>query len=370
MQDDWLALRLLPTGIRLEIASLGLSARFQHDGVWCTARLDGNFYRRCVDGRVNINNRLQPHVGADTVQTQLVAMLTSRSVHDALVNKTDGLLWLEKITTISASHFDDLEHRFKQRFAEGVPVLPPDRYRDYVVPITTGCPNRRCTFCGFYRGRPFRRLIKDDTEWPSVVNQILPEITRLQGAGRTGLFLGSANALALPGDSLLSWLKTLTDYFGVLPDGIACFADADYISAQNRQLLGDFSRQGLAFVVLGLETGSPTLRGSLNKKADVGATIDMVRALHREGIHVGLTILTGGFAEYDFAEHLLKTVAVIQSMSLTPNDRVYVSPWFADNARVPSAQAMEEMTLMSRALKQVTAARVTGYSAHNFFYFA
>ena len=43
-----------------------------------------------------------------------------------------------------------------------IPILPPDQYLALVVQATEGCSWNKCTFCAFYKDRPFH--IKHEAE--------------------------------------------------------------------------------------------------------------------------------------------------------------------------------------------------------------
>ncbi len=366
LQCNTVNYRILPSGFKIESEEYGFSARFNGDGAWCTARLDGNFYRRCVDGRVLRNSELSSDIAAQSVQDRLSEVILRLSC-----DREDAVLQgaLNSIVSSSRKDFSRLRGLYDVVYPEGVPVLPPDRYRDYVVPLTLGCPNGRCSFCAFYRDRPFR-VFSQGLESPQNLNSHLERVKVLVGESRDGVFLGSANALAAPEHYIRAMLLAVPHHFGDLPRGVACFADADHISRRNREALPLFAGLGVQLVVLGLETGSSLLRGKLNKKADTRATCQLVKALQTAGISVGLTVLTGFLASDDFDEHLAGTLSLIEGLALQTNDKVYVSPWFGDGADHPGLRAITEMEAMKSALRRVTCARVTGYSSNNFYYFS
>ncbi len=50
--DQTLFTRTLPAGAKFKRTDVGVSLRRGVDGMWCSQRLGGDLYRRCVDGTV------------------------------------------------------------------------------------------------------------------------------------------------------------------------------------------------------------------------------------------------------------------------------------------------------------------------------
>ena len=370
MYSRELVIRTLPTGFKIEKPDVGFSARFTHSGHWCTARIKGSFYRRCIDGVVLVNNCPDSTVDPRMIQKQLQLVCSELLANPE--REISGTKEIQIVLSADSDFFIGAVQLYRRIFPEGVPVLPPDRYGDFVIPVTTGCPNGRCTFCAFYRNRPLQLIQIEGhrTTGDDSYNVYFSEIRQLLGNGRSGLFLGSANALALPPKILTTYLRQIKRHLSCFSKGIACFGDADHISDRAKKELTSYAKLGLQFVVLGLETGSAQLRGTLNKQADTIKTVALVANLQQVGIAVGLTVLTGFIPHDHFEQHLAETVAAIETMKLSPKDRVYVSPWFAYGQGVPNERAVHEMKIMAVELRRITNAKVVGYCSNNFFYFA
>ena len=95
------------------------------------------------------------------------------------------------------------------RFAEvyrPVSILPPDQYLALVLQATEGCSYNRCTFCNFYRDRPFR--VKTPEELPAHIAAVRAFFGPALGLRKT-LFLADANALVAPMSRLRAWLDVI-----------------------------------------------------------------------------------------------------------------------------------------------------------------
>jgi radical SAM superfamily enzyme YgiQ (UPF0313 family) len=104
-----------------------------------------------------------------------------------------------------------------------VGILPPDQYMAVVLQATEGCSFNTCTFCDFYRDRPFR--IKQ----PDAFRQHCEAVRDYLGEGlklRRTIFLGDANALVIPMPRLLPLLDIVHQTYDVEAlGGIYAFLD-------------------------------------------------------------------------------------------------------------------------------------------------
>jgi radical SAM superfamily enzyme YgiQ (UPF0313 family) len=98
--------------------------------------------------------------------------------------------WIERF---SEFHQEDA-NRFRSIY-QHIPILPPDAYQSLYVQVSVGCPWNRCLFCSFYRDRDYRVLNDDE-----LMQHLSSVRSYWEGAlgGRTGVFIGDANATAVP----------------------------------------------------------------------------------------------------------------------------------------------------------------------------
>ena len=98
-----------------------------------------------------------------------------------------------------------------RRFGEiyrPVSILPPDQYLALVVQATEGCSYNQCTFCDFYRDRPFR--VKSADELRAHIAAVQAFFGPALGL-RKSLFLADANALVVPMPRLRAWLDVIAE---------------------------------------------------------------------------------------------------------------------------------------------------------------
>ncbi|HEY8497706.1 MAG TPA: radical SAM protein [Limnochordales bacterium] len=200
-------------------------------------------------------------------------------------------------------------------------ILPPDQYLSVVVQLTSGCWYNRCTFCTFYRDRPF------EVRPLPAFRRHLEEVRAFFGRGlarRHTVFLGDANALVLPAPRLAAYLEAVAE---ALPDRpVYGFLDA---FSGRRKTAADWAalaRLGLAGVYIGLESGSDRLLRWLEKPGQAADAVATVRALKEAGVAVGVILLVGAGGRAFADEHVRASIEAVNAMGLGPGDRLYLSP--------------------------------------------
>ncbi|MDF1562737.1 MAG: hypothetical protein P1V51_06820 [Deltaproteobacteria bacterium] len=387
-------LREVAGGIKLELAP-ARSLRLDAEGRWITARIGPWMLRRRVDGGIvfaRSDASLTGQTGGDIVARDappdsswhrvvatLAASLRARLRHAApeaieeppgvpaegrtrRLARADALL--ARAEALGPPEFLALSREFDRVYAEPVPILPPDRYRDLVVLPATGCPHADCTFCAWYQDATFRAF-----DGPTLETH-LDRLEAFFGEGlraRDGLFLGSASAFSVSDERLLLLLERVEARFGAFPRGAAGFLDPHHAPGRDEAAWRSLRQAGVALVVVGLETAHAPLRERLGKPGDLSELGRNVQALRQAGIAAGITVLTGASRPEEEEAHRRETVAYLASLGLTRRDRVYLSPW--DRAPDPAA-ALREAEAIGRALGQVSPVTRSTYALNRYRFYA
>ncbi len=214
------------------------------------------------------------------------------------------------------------------RFAEvyrPVSILPPDQYLALVLQATEGCSYNRCTFCDFYRGRPFR--VKGPDELRAHVAAVREFFGPAIGL-RKSLFLADANALMAPMPRLRAWLDVIAET-RILPAGagIYSFIDAFDVHRKSADEWAELAGRGLRRVYIGMETGDSTLLRWLHKPGTVADVIEAVVLLKSAGIAASVIIMTGIGGDRHADAHVAGAIAALNAMPLGAGDIVYFSPF-------------------------------------------
>jgi radical SAM superfamily enzyme YgiQ (UPF0313 family) len=257
-----------------------------------------------------------------------------------------------------AAWFADEARRAAALYPEGIPILPPHRYRDVVVDPARGCPNGGCTFCAFYKDRPFEVL--DDAAFRAHLDAVRAHFGRALDAV-DGVFLGSASAASIPDPVLLRRLADVAAAPGLR--GVAAFLDPDHAPRRDAARWTALRAAGLGDVTVGLETGLAPLRAEVGKSADVPRFVADIAAMKAAGLKVAVTVLLGLGGPARAEAHRDATVATLAAMPLDAKDLVYLSPL---RGSMPPDALAAEVRLLRAALVGRTRARATPYPAEAF----
>ena len=222
-----------------------------------------------------------------------------------------------------------------------VAVLPPDQYNALLLQATEGCAYSGCLFCELYRGEFYGQ------KTPEQFEEHVTAAVAFHGEGlraRRSIFLGEANALALPQATLLESFRILNEHFELprpeqehVPaswwlgsrtrfDGVSAFLDAFSGVQHTTTEFSALNELGLRRVYIGMETGSNALLRWLCKPATAEKVCRSVHVLNEANIAVGVIVLLGpGGHQFDLA-HSQATVELLNEMQLSAGDYIYFSP--------------------------------------------
>jgi hypothetical protein len=219
-----------------------------------------------------------------------------------------------------------------RRFAQvyrPVSILPPDQYLALVLQATEGCSYNRCTFCDFYRDRPFR--VKSGDELRAHIAAVRAFFGPAIGL-RKSLFLADANALVVPMPRLRAWLDVIAEERLLTPHaGIFSFMDAFDVHRKTPDEWAELAARGLRRVYIGMETGDEGLLRWLRKPGTVADVRDAVGLLKGAGVAVSVIIMTGIGGDCYAQAHVCGTIAALNAMPLGAGDIIYFSPFVAQS---------------------------------------
>ena len=136
------------------------------------------------------------------------------SALDDLLHVIDRAAQFDSATAQSdAARFAEVYSANSARSAGSNPIgiLPPDQYLALVLQATTGCSFNTCTFCDLYQ-QPFH--IKTPAEFRQHLRDVRDYLGDSLLLRQRSIFLGAANALAIPLPRLLPLFEIIADEFG------------------------------------------------------------------------------------------------------------------------------------------------------------
>ena len=217
--------------------------------------------------------------------------------------------------------------RFAQVYRP-IGILPPDQYLSVVLQATEGCSFGTCTFCDLYRDG-YR--VKTAEEFGSHVRQALNYLGDSIQLRRRSIFLGSANALAVPMPRLVELFEAIQRGVPKPVPPVRAFVDA---FTGVRKEAADYRRLrdlGLGRVYVGLESGHDPLLAFVRKPGTSAQAVDMARAVKAAGVAVGAIVMIGLGGRDFSAGHEADTAAAVNAMDLGEGDILY----FSDLVEVP-----------------------------------
>lgn len=326
---------------------------FDYEGRLIGAYLDGRNYRRSLANQIlekangataGLSSRVRQYLDKQTVQLlEIRAYEFAQTLAEQI--KPDDALAEARAALERVNHYSyaalERERLAYEKIYKPVTILPPDQYLALYLQATEGCTFNACSFCGFYRDRHFRVKSLDE------FRQHILSVRGFFGGGlslRRSIFLGDANALMIPQQSLVAMFDEINEQFSILPrepsrdeehewqathpiyfNGIYSFIDAFSTRRKTVQDFQELGKRGLRRVYLGLESGDPELLHFMGKPHTVQDVEQLVNHLKCAGIAVGLVILVGAGGDRYQDAHISGTVNLINTLPLDQHDLIYFS---------------------------------------------
>jgi hypothetical protein len=201
-------------------------------------------------------------------------------------------------------------------------ILPPDQYLSVVVQATSGCSFGTCTFCDLYHAAY-------EVKTPAQFSRHLADVRDYLGASLAlrgqSVFLGAANALAVPMPRLIELLGVLRDAFADAPRAVHAFVDGFTGARKDAASYRQLAVLGLARVYIGLESGHDPLLAFVRKPGTSAQAVETVRAIKAAGVSAGVIVMIGLGGHRFAAGHIADTAAALNAMGLGRGDLIYFS---------------------------------------------
>ena len=203
-------------------------------------------------------------------------------------------------------------------------LRPPSEHASYYLPLTSGCSNNTCTFCGYY----FTTLSLRDLEevkqeidamslymnhgiWmqgqPDIVYAILQDWD-----GRR-VFLQDGDALVYPYPKLLEALQYLNKKFPNL-ERIASYATPQDILRRSVAELKTLREQKLGILYMGIESGDDEVLKRVKKNVTHDEMVEAGRKVKEAGILLSVTVILGLGGIKGSARHVSETARILTEM--------------------------------------------------------
>jgi len=200
-------------------------------------------------------------------------------------------------------------------------IRPPSEWKSYFLPLTSGCSNNTCTFCGYYGSK---LQIRDVDDIKSEIDAValytqrgirLPSVSKVvyavaQRWDGKRIFFQDGDALVYPFLKLREVLQYLNEKLpGV--ERIGTYATPQDILRRNSNELKELRQLNLGIFYTGLETGDNELLQKIGKGASSHQIIEAGKKVKEAGISFSVTVILGLGGIEGSKKHALDTARIL-----------------------------------------------------------
>ncbi|MFC2007125.1 radical SAM protein [Chloroflexota bacterium] len=183
-------------------------------------------------------------------------------------------------------------------------IRPPSEANSFLLPVTIGCSNNTCTFCGTYNSIEFRiRKLED-------IKRDIDNVARNHSRSVSRVFLENGDAIIAPQYMLVEVLRYLNDSFPEL-DRIGTYATPGAALVKSIDELRELNELGLKIAYMGVETGDPELLQKIKKGATYDQIVEAGSKLKQAGITTSVTVILGLGGVEGSESHALATGRIL-----------------------------------------------------------
>jgi len=245
-------------------------------------------------------------------------------------------------------------------------IRPPSEWKSYFLPLTSGCSNNTCIFCGYYGSK---LQIRDVDDIKSEIDAValftgkgirLPNVSKVvcavaQGWDGKRVFLQDGDALVYPFPKLKEVLQYLN---GKLPrvERIGTYATPQDILRRSSDELKELRRLKMGIFYTGLETGDDELLQKIGKGVSSDKVVEAGKKVKEAGISFSVTVILGLGGIEGSKKHVFETAKVLTeidpdyvgalTLTLVPGTPLY-EQWERNEFHPLSPfQSLEELRLI------------------------
>ena len=239
-------------------------------------------------------------------------------------------------------------------------IRPPSEWKSYFLPLTNGCSNNTCTFCGYFGSklqiRESEEIRKEIDALAALMSYGLDvpgvQISPLNQWDGKRVFLQDGDALAYPFPKLKEVLEYLNKKLPNL-ERIAAYATPQDILRRDVDELAILKELKLGILYTGLESGSDEILHKVGKGLNSDQVIEATRKAKETGILMSITVILGLGGIKGSEKHVEDTARILSeidpeyagalTLTLVPGTPLH-REWEEDNFHLISPfQSLEEL---------------------------
>jgi len=245
-------------------------------------------------------------------------------------------------------------------------IRPPSEWKSYFLPLTSGCSNNTCAFCGFYGSK---LQIRDIDEVKAEIEALslfmrtgyrLPDVTNVvyavaQRWDGERVFLQDGDALIYPFPKMKEVLKYLNEKLPYV-ERIGTYATPQDILRRSRNQLGQLKDLKLSIFYMGVESGDDEVLQKVAKGVNSQQMVEAGKKAKAAGITISVTVILGLGGVEGSERHALKTAEVLSeidpdytgalTLTLVPGTPLYEQWQQGTFHPISPFQSLEELKLI------------------------
>ena len=200
-------------------------------------------------------------------------------------------------------------------------IRPPSEWDSYFLPLTSGCSNNTCAFCGFYGSK---LQIRDLDEVKAEIDALslfmrslirLPSVPNIvyaiaQNWNGKRMFLQDGDALVYPYAKLREVLQHISEKLHYV-ERIGTYATPQDMLRRSVDQLGALKDLRLSIFYMGVESGDDEVLKEVGKGVDRQQMIQAGRKAKAAGITLSVTVILGLGGIEGSERHALETAKIL-----------------------------------------------------------
>ena len=243
---------------------------------------------------------------------------------------------------------------------------PPSERNDYFLPLTKGCSNNTCGFCGYYGTKLQMRDLDDVLQEIDALalylktGATMPSMPRIMYAvarewDGQRVFLQDADALIYPFPKLKEALQHLNEKLPFV-QRVASYATPKDILIKGVDQLKELKALKLGILYVGIESGDDEILKHIQKGVNSAQMVEAGRIAKEAGITLSLTVILGLGGVEGSEKHTLETARILNeidpeyagalTLTLVPGTPLYDEWQRGAFHPIDPFQSLEELKLM------------------------